>query len=288
MTDRPGFKLRTGLARILDVEHKSNRYVVAVAVAGGAGTLLWRWATEADDPWLWAFRVGAAMFLAWAIGRELDPDDTLSAGLAALVVVPLLALGAPSLGAAAAVLIAARVAVRTTGISPHVIDGVVLTIFAAYLGSQEETWPALGVLVLAVGTDRYAHPPGPVRTVWFAGAMTLVGLVTAVWLAGTSDWTEPTVAEWIVVGGAAVLGFLAIVNTRPPISTADYHPGGLSETRLRFGRVLALFVLVVGIVYLGGPSVGDLTPVWAAVASITAAHYYRLVIPGAASAQPPM
>jgi hypothetical protein len=288
MTARRRFEVRTGLARMLDVEHRSNRYVLAVSILGGLSTLIWRWATAAEDPWLWAFQVGAAMFLAWAIGRELDPDDTLSAGLAALVVVPLLALGTPSLASAAAMLIATRIAVRTTGISPHLIDGVVLTAFAAYLGSQEQAWPALGVLIVAIGTDRYAHPPGPVRTLWFAIGMALAALVTAIWLAGTSDWIQPTIPEWIVVGGAAVLAFLAIINTRPPVSTADYHPGELSESRLRFGRVLALFVLVVGIVYVGGPSVPDLTPLWAAVASVTVAHYYRLLGPGAASGQPPM
>lgn len=277
MSSRPQFRVRTGLARLLDVEHRSNRYIVAAAVLGGAATLLWRWATDAADPLLWAVRVGAVMFLAWAIGRELDPDDTMSAALASIVVVPLLALGAPSLGAAVAVLIAARIAVRTTGVSPHLIDGVVLTAFAAYLGSQAETWPALGVLILAVGTDRYAEPPGPVRTLWFAAAMTIAAMVTAFVLSDTTDWVQPTIPEWVVIGATASLGFLAIVNTRPPVSTADYHPGDLSETRLRFGRVLAVFALVVGVVYVGGPTVADVIPAWAALGSVTAAHYYRML-----------
>ena len=286
MTSRRQFRIRTGLARVLDVEHKSNRYVAAVSVLGGFGTLVWRTASGAGDAWLWAFRMGAAMFLAWAIARELDPDDTLSAGVAALLVAPLLILGPPSLASAAAVLIASRIAVRTTGISPHLIDGVVLTVFAAYLGSQEQTWPALGVLVVAVGTDRYAHPPGPTRTLLFAATMTLAALVTAIFYADPTDWTQPTVAEWIVAGGAAVLAFLAIVNTRPPVSTADYHPGDLSETRLRFGRVLALFTLVVAMVYVGGPAVPDLTPLWAAVASVTAVHYFRLLPPDRSAGGP--
>ena len=292
MTTPPRFRLRTGLGRMLDVEHRSNRYIAAAAVLGVFATLVWRWATEAEDPWPWAFRVGAGLFLAWAIGRELDPDDTMSAGLASIIVVPLLALGAPSLGAAAAVLIATRIAVRTTGVSPHLIDGVVLTAFAAYLGSQANAWPALGVLILAVGTDRYAHPPGPVRTLWFAGAMTIAATVTAFVLSDTIDWVQPTIPEWIVIGATATLGFLAIVNTRPPVSTADYHPGDLSETRLRFGRVLAVFALVVGVVYVGGPTVADLIPAWAALGSVTALHYYRIVRKDdparPAAPQPPM
>lgn len=291
MTSKPRFRLRTGLGRMLDVEHRSNRYIVAAGVLGGAATLIWRLATGADDPLVWAVRVGVIMFLAWAIGRELDPDDTLSAGLASIVVVPLLALGTPSLGAGAAVLIAARIAVRTTGVSPHLIDGVVLTGFAAYLGSEADAWPALGVLILAVGTDRYAHPPGPVRTLWFALAMTVAATVTAFALSDTTDWVQPTIPEWIVIGATAALEFLAIVNTRAPTSTADYHPGDLSETRLRFGRVLTVFALVVGVVYVGGPTVADLTPAWAALISVTALHYYRGLTgdgPQPREPQPPM
>ena len=275
MTSRRRFRIRTGLGRLLDVEHRSNRYIVAATVVGGFLTLIWRWATEADDPWIWAVRVGAAMFLAWTIGRELDPDDTLTAGAASLAVVPLLALGPPSIASSAAALVAFRVAVRTTGVSPHLIDGIVLTAFAFYLGTQETSWPALGVLILAVGTDRYAHPPGPVRTLWFALAMTAGAFIAALFFAGTTDWMQPTIPEWLVIGATAALGFLAIVNTQPPTSRADYHPGDLSETRLRFGRVLAVFTLVVGVVYVGGPTVPDLTPLWAAAGSVALLPIYR-------------
>lgn len=288
MTSKPRFRIRTGLARLLDIEHRSNRYILAASVLGGAVTLGWRWATGADDAFLWAVRVGAAMFLAWAIGRELDPDDTMSGGLASLVVLPLLAFGEPSLAAAAAVLVAARIAVRTTGVSPHLIDGVVLTIFAAYLGTQGDTWPALGVLLLAVGTDRYAQPPGPVRTLWFAAAMAVAALITAIFVADITEWVQPTIPEWILIGATAALGFLAAVNTKPPQSTADYHPGDLSETRLRFGRVLGVFALVVGVVYVGGRTVADLTPLWAAMGSVTAMHYYRQVTNTGRDGYPPM
>ncbi|MBT8202412.1 MAG: hypothetical protein HKN74_10450 [Acidimicrobiia bacterium] len=286
MTSRPRFQIRTGLGRALDVEHRSNRFVLAAAVAAGAGTLLFRWATEADDVWLWAFRAGAAVFLAWAIGRELDPDDTASAGVAAVLVIPLLALGAPSLASAGAVLVAARIAVRTTGVSAHWIDGIVLTAAAAYLGSQAETWPALGTLILALGTDRYAEPPGADRTLVFAAMMGVAAFVTAFWVADTLEWTQPTVAEWIVVGVVAAGGFLAIVNTQTPTSRADLHPGDLSETRLRFGRMLGLFTLVVGLIYVGGPSVTGLTPLWAALLATAALHYFRTY--RSRTAQPPM
>lgn len=275
MSNQSGFRLRTGIGRPLDVNHPSNRFVGVATVLAGLGTLSWRWVTHADDIWLWSFRVAVAVFLAWAVAREIDPDDALPAGMATVVVVPFMALGAPSLVSTAAVLIAARIAVRTTGISPHLVDGAVLTLGAAYLGARPETWPALGTLILAVGTDRYAQPPGPDRTLWFSGGMTVAAVVTALAFADPPGWTQPTIPEWVLLGVTAVAGFLAAVNTRPLVSRADFRDHTLSESRLRFGRVLILFTLVVGVVYLGGPIIPSLTPVWAATIAVAVVHYWR-------------
>jgi len=276
MSTPSGIRIATGIGRKLDLDYPSNRYALVATLLAGLGTLLWRWSTGADDIWAWSFRVAVGAFLAWAIGRELDPDDTGSAGLAAVVVVPLMVLGAPSLASSVAILLATRITVRTTGISPHLIDGMLLTVGAAYLGARPESWPALGTLILAVGTDRYALPPGHDRTLWFSGAMTVAGVVTAVTFADPPGWSRPTISEWVILGVTAVVGFLAIVNTRPLRSRTDYHDRTLSEPRLRFGRVLVVFTLAVGVVYIGGPIMPSLTPVWAAALSVTVTHYYRL------------
>ena len=270
-------RVKTGLGRILSLDHPSNRYVLVATALAGAGTMVWRWTNGADDVLSWAVRIAGAVFLAWAIGREIDPDDTGSAGIATIIVVPLTVLGTPSLASAAAILVATRIAVRTTGVSPHLIDGVVLTAGAAYLGARPETWPALGTLILAVATDRYAQPPGPERTLWFSISMIVAAVSTALWLADPPGWARPTIAEWVVLAVAAVAGFLAIVNIRPVQSRTDWHDRTLSDSRLRFGRVLVLFTLVVGAVYLGGPIVPTLTPAWAAVAAVTVMHYYRVI-----------
>jgi hypothetical protein len=276
MTAPRRVRIKSGIARLLSLDHPSNRFVVAATVLAGAGTLLWRWLTGADDIFAWSARMALAVFLAWAIGREIDPDDTGTAGIATFIVVPLTVLGTPSLASAAAVMLAFRIAVGTTGVSPHLTDGIVLTAGAAYLGARPETWPALGTLVLAVATDRYAQPPGPDRTLWFSAAMIVAAVSTALWLADPPGWTRPAIAEWVVLGVVAVAGFLAIVNIQPVKSRTDYHDLSLSDSRLRFGRVLALFTLVVGAVYLGGPVIPTLTPLWAAVAAVTVMHYYRL------------
>ncbi|MGI9648656.1 MAG: hypothetical protein ACR2OI_09075 [Acidimicrobiia bacterium] len=286
MSSSGRFRIKTGLGRILHIEHRSNRYAISATLLAGAGTLLWRASIGADEPWMWSVRIAAAVFLAWAIGRELDPDHPGTGALASLVVIPFAALGALSVAASVAALLAARIAVRTTGFSPHWWDGAILTAGAAYLGARPETWPALGMLLLAVGTDRYAEPPGPTRTLWFGAAMTVVSLATAVAFSEPSDWTQPTIPEWIVFAVTAVCAFLAIGYTRAPRSQADWRPEKLSETRLRYGRVLALFTLAVGIIFLGGPVIPTLAPLWAAASSVAVMHWYRRAMFG--TTQPPM
>lgn len=286
MSSTGRLRFKTGLGRILHIEHRSNRYAISATLLAGIGTLVWRWSSGGDEPWQWSIRIAAAVFLAWAIGRELDPDHPGTGALASLVVIPLATLGALSIAAGVAALFAARIAVRTTGVSLHWWDGAMLIAGAAYLGARSETWPALGMLLLAVGTDSYAEPPGPKRTLWFGAVMTAVSLATAIVFSEPADWTQPTIAEWILFGLFAVSGFLAIGYTRQPRSEGDFRPGRLSETRLRYGRVLAVFTLAVGIIFLGGPVIPTLAPLWAASVSVAAIHWYRRAAFG--TAQPPM
>lgn len=245
--------------------HPSNRLILVAAPLAGAAALSWRLSIGADEPLWWAFLAGGAVFIAWATAREYDPDHPMTAGLAVLAVLPLLALGKPSLSSAGASLVALRIAVRTTGASPTWLDGLVGIPVAAYLGTRPETWPSLGALVLALAVDPFNEPPGNQRGILLAGVMAVAGTAGAVLGADLVDWTEPTIPEWIVVGMVGVAGFLSIVNLRHPVSVTDIHQQPLSGSRLRFARLLVLLILVAGLVYLGGPVIRTLTPLWAAV-----------------------
>lgn len=252
--------------------------LVAAPVAGAA-VLLWRLSTGADEPWWWAVLAGGAVFIAWASAREYDPDHPMTAGLATVIVLPLLVLGKPSLASAGATLVALRIAVRTTGASPTWIDGLVGIPAAAYLGTQPETWPSLGALVLALATDPFNEPRGNQRGLLLAGLLAVAGTVGAVLGADLLDWTQPTIPEWIVtaaVGGAA---FISIVDLRHPVSVTDLHRQPLSPSRLRFARLVTMLVLVAGLTYLGGPVVRTLTPVWAAVLAAPLTTLVKRLIP---------
>jgi len=264
----------SGIGRPLDFRHRSNRFVVIAAGLAGLGTLAWGWSVGRDEVVLLSFRVAVSVFLAWAIGRELDPDDTNPAAVATVVVLPLVALGPPSLSSSAAALIAVRIVVRTTGRSLQWIDGVVLIAAAAYLGTQSQTWPALAAVILAVGIDRFVTPPGPARTLWFSAVMAMAALVGAMAFSTPPASTQPSRPEWIVIGVTLAAALLALVTTRPPRSRGDSRDESLSQPRLRFGRMLVL-LLVMAAIFGGGLAISGLSPLWAAIIGVAIAQVAR-------------
>lgn len=290
MASRKTYRITTGMGRRLHLDEKSNRYAVVVAALAGLGTLFWRLSTTGSDAWFWAFRVLVGVFLAWAISRELDPDEPASAVVAPLVVLPFLILGPPSIAGVGAGLIAARVLVRTTGLSPSWFDGVLLVGGAAYLGARPENWPILGALIVAVLADRLLYPSGPDRSIVTGGLMSVAAVIGAIAWANAPAWESPTVGEWI--GAAIALGGIAaaIVMVRPPTSRGDYRKEQLTEGRILGARVMTGLVLILGLLYPGGPTVPALSPLWAGVVAIPTAAWARrhVLKPMALSAAQPV
>lgn len=229
----------SALARIVDVRYPSNRSIVTIAGAGGAGTVLFRFLTDAGDPMLWGFRVAVAVFLGWAIARELDPDHPWSAAVAGPLAGLGVAMAVPELGAAAGFLIATRIVARSTGMSAHRWELVGLVGFVGYLAASREAWPAALALVWALWIDgghpHATHPPSRVAA---AGAAIVAAVVVVVTFPSGFEldrgWGS-TVVFLIGIGA----GWVSINRLRPPSSTGDHDKEPLSPHRLAQARLLA-------------------------------------------------
>jgi hypothetical protein len=229
----------SALARLIDVRYASNRFVVVAAVLGGIVAFGYRWITDGDDPFIWAFRVGAATFLAWAIARELDPDHPVSAAIAAVAGGGAVAFGSPEIGAAAGFLIALRIVARTTGMSAHPWELALVVGFAGYLAASPAAWPGAIVLVVAMwidgGHEHVPHPPARVAAI--AGAFIVPAVAVFTFPSGFAvgrDWGATAV---FVIGVAA-----AWVGTRRlhrPTSTCDRYRQPLAHSRIAQARIVA-------------------------------------------------
>lgn len=118
----------TQLARPLDIRLGSNRFALLISFAAA---LL---ATFAHSP-LAGLLYGLTVFLAWAFGRELDPDTTVVANLSALLTfVALFVVSPPSLLTLLYALLLIRVITRTAGDCPTSLDGAAILALAVWFG----------------------------------------------------------------------------------------------------------------------------------------------------------
>lgn len=258
----------TSLGRAIDLNYPSNVFAVVGAVAASAAAF----ALSLDDGLVEGAAAGAvagiAAFTAWAIGRELDPDHP-STGAVALVMAGVAALlERPALLAVFGVLLAARLAVGSTGVRPAPIDRVVLVATAAALGLQPVAWPALVVLVVASAFRERSLP--------FAVLMALAGTVAAAAFAEAPEWTTPVSGEWAWLGAALVAGIVAVALASAPKSTDDLGRAPLALASLRVSRGLAVVAVAGTAALVGGVAAGALAPVSGALLAAGGTSLWRL------------
>ncbi len=275
----------SALARLIDVRYASNRFVVMAAVLGGMVAFSYRWISDGADPFLWAFRVGAATFLGWAIARELDPDHPVSAGVAAIVAAGAVAFGAPEIGAVAGFLIAFRIAARTTGMSAHPWELALVVGFAGYLAAGPASWPAAIALVGALWIDGgHAHVPHPpARIAAIVAAFVVIAVAVFTFPADVSadgGW----LALALLLAGAVLAG-VAAARLRTPTSTGDRDRQPLSRGRVAQARALAGIALVVAAVLMPADPAAY-GPLLAAVLAVAAVSFTTRTVVSASDPAP--
>jgi hypothetical protein len=229
----------TGLGRHLDVRIPSNLLVVAFSVAGGAAALGATWLTGNRIDLPLAVAAGLSLFLAWAIARELDPDQNASAAIALGLAAIGLFLGSPAPGAAGVVLIAARIMAGTVGSRLRPGDLVVLVLVAGYAATRPEAWPAGLMLIAAVGV---ARPPHFKK---LAAGMLAVGLVSAALTGTVPDFSLPS-APAIAVVAFTVIATVIGLRLGKVTSPTDSGVGTVSPRRVVAARVGVGLVVVAG------------------------------------------
>jgi hypothetical protein len=263
-----------GLSRPLDPSLPSNRIAIVVPGLVGAAGGLWalgHGATLLPAAWT-AVQLGGGTFLAWATAREIDPDHPAAATLAALLL-PALALlvALPHLGTAAALMYAARVAVRSTGQPPDPLDVVLLAAVAAWAGHGPAGWVAgltLAVVVLLDGRLRTApERMSIVHAILIATATIMVAVST---LGLPSGWSGPMPAEAAVAVLAIAAGVVVVVRTAGPASRADRTDEPLRRDRLRAARVAVVAAALVAMAIFGGGAIAPYGPALAAMVAVAA------------------
>ncbi|MGI9666342.1 MAG: hypothetical protein ACR2N2_04460 [Acidimicrobiia bacterium] len=273
MTVRP---YPTALGRGLVMKNPSNRF--AISGWGVALVVLVVQALLVDGrSVLVAITSSVGVYLAWAVGRELDPDN---AGVAqwALVLGLAFALWSPPGALAAGVtMLGIRVVVGTIGAAVRPVDVAALLAIGFAAAIEPVAWLG-GVMVLIW---LWAAPEvGELRTpgliAFGVGVVAGASLsVLAIWETSPFD-AEVTATAYVL---AAVAGAATLLAARPIDVEArtDKRGGRIDAVRVRFGRLGAGTACIWAAVIAGTAGFWLLGPVFAAL--IVAAVYRVFVHP---------
>lgn len=221
-----------------------------------------------------------AVFLGWAVGRELDPDTPNVANLAMALALVAAVFFTPSVLIAGIALIGIRLVAGTVGAPITILDLFLLVFVGAASGAVSVLW----IVGITIVIWLWAAPEVGDRRTWGLVSF-LVGVAVGLGFAYYM-WSKGTLREVDITAGAYVLAGLAggamLVAARPiaVISQTDVGTGAVDSVRVRFARLAA------GSFCMWAAVIGGVEGFWAmgpVLAGLVAAAIYRVFVHPAAT-----
>lgn len=261
----------SSLARTVDLRHPSNRFALLAAgvgaIAGVVGTIVLTELSVLSSLWR-GVTYGIAAFLAWAVARELDPDETAAARFAVFAYAVAAWAGPPALAATLAAVLAARVVARTTGRPPTRWDLVAAAVVAGFAATTSAGFVIALALAYALYADTRLPDPAPDRDQLLGAAATATTAVIVTLATGSfwAEWRGPDVLEGLLV--LAALASLTVFRIERVSSTGDLDGRPLQPERVGHARMLTLGGAMAATLWAGAGGIGDLAGVLAAVVGV--------------------
>lgn len=267
----------TSVGRLIDLRYPTNVVILVVSALAGGMSMLLTLAQGEGGTLRGLFEIGVnsagAVFLAWALAREFDPDHAWQAfigtGLALIA-----ALFAPpaSLWSLGALLVLSRVVNRIVGPPARFVDSVVALAFSA--GAIAAGWWVFG-LVAAAAFVLDALLPKPNRRHWAFAAASLAIMFAAILINAAakpfapSTWTLPA-----LVAAGAVAYIIAVTQTKSSCDMPEYP---LDNRRLQAAMGLMLFAGVLYVLWAGTAGLIALLPLWAIMIGATVWRLWEMM-----------
>lgn len=251
----------------MDYSSVTNIIISAAAGAAFVGGLAVQLALRAPvwDSFVWGFSFGIGVFLAWALGREIDPEYDISALAAAALAIPgMIVFGVPAILAGFWILVTLRIVVRTAGPKPGALDTGLVTALALWL-SYRYSWFYGGAAALFLLFDALIKPRSKLSLV-FTGVSAAGTALIALFLvdrAGTFALSR-VMGIFILALIGAVIFLISSEGSLSVRSDDGSHP--LSLARLRAAQAGSLILLILLLYQTGLAGLTDQIPLLAAFA----------------------
>jgi hypothetical protein len=264
------------IARPIDPNYLTNRAIAAVAMVVTAGGAIFQLLTggELIQSALWGIAAGFAVFLAWALGRELDPDHDLSAFVAAgWALIGVLFLDLPSIIVLLWILLLVRIVNRTVGLPARIFDSLLILGLAGWLTLQGN-WIVGLMTALAFFLDGQLSPPHR-RQLLFAGITVLVTVISFFLTGGIHGEAQLSSPGLLALLAVSALFVLVIIDSRELRTLGDQTSEPLNPRRVQAAQIIALLTGIQFALWRGDPSLVSLMPLWAAMLGVA---LYRLFV----------
>lgn len=274
---KPIYKL-SSIARPLEPQYPTNLAVLILLpfIALGIAALAF-FLRDASPAAALSAGLGAmlAAFLAWALGREVDPDRNEAAFVAMALAVAAIALGwAPALWTLALALMATRIVVRTVGPAARLTDLALVTVLAGLSIFADGYW-AMGVVAgFAMALDLFYDRKRTLNLVFaaFATGLSMFAVVQrgGEWLPLTLEPLGAIDPDWSLAALIVTALAAIFILTCPPVtSVCDANGAQVERRRVRGGAVIVLLCATAGM-FEGQAGLLATLPVWAVLAGLVA------------------
>ena len=268
----------SGIGRPLSLKYPTNRaIIIIVASVFILGTLTKLVAGDSFvSSMVWGFGAAAAIFFAWALARELDPDSNASAFIsAALMLVALFFAGLPALLTLFWFLLLTRILNRITGVAPKLLDFTGVIILAVVL-SWQEVWVygLITALMLYVNSWMDGDKKKGITLV-----VIVISLVVLSAFFGNASFINTEISAVAIFASTFfTLLFIPVICVTTKLkSLTDITKEPVSVFRLRVARVAVVVTGILVATMQGNTGFNDLLPFWAAIGGILVWNFYKFI-----------
>ncbi len=268
----------SGIARSLSFKHPTNRAIIIIVASVFPFVTLVR-LVAGDTPLasiVWAFSAAVAIFFAWAISRELNPDSNASAFISVALMLPtLFYIAQPTLLVLFWLLVITRILNRITGRTIKPVDLAVAMILSVILSWQELWLYCLitGLVLFANSWMGKQHKKGIVLLVIILS----LGVVSI--LLGDTPFKMIEISMYtIIISTLLTLLFMPVIFTRTKIkSLTDTTKEPISVSRMVLTRITAVVTAMLVAILQGNSGFYDLLPLWTSIGGIIIWNIYERI-----------
>lgn len=269
----------SALSRPVDISYRSNRSILLIILLTMIAGCLYQWFVGnpfLDSLW-WGVQAGLLVFLGWALGRELDPDNNATAFVAVLpTLLVFYFFETANWLLLIEFLLLMRISSHVCGRTVRLTDAVLVIGLAAYLGWRGDY--LIGFALTVAFVIDYRLRPANAHSLWYAVAASVLTVAAIVISPATVVYAFDFSYPWL--GGLllTVLLFIPVIwEYKRPRSTEDYRVQPLSGSRMQATQLIVLLSLVVMYLLKGRASVLALAPLWSVILSAGLLRIYQLL-----------